>query len=469
MAANKRKPTYKSMKNGKVAAINTRKVVVLAFFCLLANLQKREKEADETFERLEFVRKMQLRKESSRSSLHSTTGSEEFVDIEMDVDANSSSNAVQTGSSDLSELPSPVSEPILNFLSPEEEREIEHAAVELHKKISADPAHLSEEEEIEEEEEFKPVQVNSEDPLSKAFAGVKKLQYVEGLMLANDYLHTPVVNMEDSFQNTDISRFLAVVAHRGSDKIRNLALCEPSELVYDKYLLHTKSDPFSLFFIPAVVKYASLHDSSALSKQIGFYPLSNTWPRILALLGKLFGRDILHFSNFNHVITASTKPVSISAGKARNARRYVDGSLPQNAHIPVYDGTDGFDLNNLADQDETFCDPVPGSAVLIICTINNYAPYKNQISRNNITKDDLMVSLNLHAVILINENDLGFNEKQKPDIARDAFGVRFPQKSEAPVPQPPVETVDERRASGNSFRSVTKRKNTEAANLPIRF
>ncbi|KLO18897.1 hypothetical protein SCHPADRAFT_935738 [Schizopora paradoxa] len=447
----------------------------------------------ETEDPLSTLGNMQLRRRESKPSLQSPVESLGFVDVnEMDVDGGDSHktgmlptipNNIHHDPTESDKQPDHPTHPILGGIGENKDNseETSNAASHPQEEDDEEANYVSETETEAAVEE----QQRGLDVLERTFAGVKKIPYVEGLLLANDYLHIPVVNVLDSYPNTDISRLLAVTAHRGTDTIRNLALCTPEELVFDKWLRHTKSDAFSFFYLTGVYKYCTLYDSEALSKQIGFYPLSVTWYRILALLGMALNKDTLYFMNYDHVITASTKPVSASAetqpvipvsGKTRKATRSVDGALPSNAHIPVFDGMDGFDLENLTETEESPYEIEPGSAVLIICTISAYSPYKAQVTRNTIKKSDLIVSLNLHGIVLLNEGDPDFADKQKPDAAKDALGVRFP-KQKAPPPEKNTEedasvSADIDHSSSSSVLFTARNKNASrytAPRKPVRF
>lgn len=137
--------------------------------------------------------------------------------------------------------------------------------------------------------------------------------------------------------------------------------------------------------------------------------------------------------------------------------------------VPVFDGRDGFDLNNLADHDETYSELEPGSAVLIIFSAHTYSPYKSQITKNRIGKDDPIVSLNLRAAVLLNDSDPEFDERQKPDAVDDALGVTFPaEQKSSQDDDADSESLPDTDPSLSLFTKSVKASNTDVK-PPIRF
>lgn len=116
------------------------------------------------------------------------------------------------------------------------------------------------------------------------------------------------------------SRVKNLTAHVGSAKIRNLALCEPERLTMGRWLKHTPSEQYSLFFLTGMALFSSLlsaptNRDSRASQQIGVVPFSASWYRLVAILGRVFAATHLFFSTFNGVLTISTKTAPVGQGE----------------------------------------------------------------------------------------------------------------------------------------------------------
>lgn len=98
--------------------------------------------------------------------------------------------------------------------------------------------------------------------------------------------------------------------------------------------------------------------------------------------------------------------------------------------VPVFDGREGFDFDNIPDLDETHSEVILGSAILVIFTVHSYTPFKSQMNKFNVYKDDTIICLNIRAIVLLADEDPGFNPAQRPDAWGDGLGVDFPEKKE---------------------------------------
>ncbi len=102
-------------------------------------------------------------------------------------------------------------------------------------------------------------------------------------------------------------RIQNIMAHHGTESIKNLALCDPSQLVVDRRIRHHDSDAFSMFYTCGVIKFCSLFNENQMSRQIGIMPFICDWYRLVAVVGSCFRTDVLFVNDFNSVVTMSTK------------------------------------------------------------------------------------------------------------------------------------------------------------------
>ena len=111
----------------------------------------------------------------------------------------------------------------------------------------------------------------------------------------------------------------SITSHPGTKNIKNLALCNPQDLMLDgTFLKHTETDEnYSLFYTTGVMSQSILYDDEAQNRQVNFLPFACIWYRLVAVLGQIFNSKKLFFSTFKGV-SASTKSVGTGGGSKRD-------------------------------------------------------------------------------------------------------------------------------------------------------
>lgn len=95
--------------------------------------------------------------------------------------------------------------------------------------------------------------------------------------------------------------------------------------------------------------------------------------------------------------------------------------------MPVFDGRRGFDLNNLRHEPMIGRELSQGSAVMAIFCLHKFHPYGSMASKYNVEKNDIIVSFNLRAVVLLLNKDDAFSLDQNININKRALGVEIPE------------------------------------------
>jgi len=120
----------------------------------------------------------------------------------------------------------------------------------------------------------------------------------------------------------------------------------------------------------------------------------------------------------------------------------------------MYDGTDSFNLSRL-DQATRLpnMDLPEGVGIIVIFAVSTYKPYGTQPVKYRLTSRDIVVSLNIHAVVVITWTDPDFSLKRCSEVVvRDeALGVTYPSSETSDHELEGSSGEEEARASGNRF------------------
>lgn len=305
--------------------------------------------------------------------------------------------------------------------------------------------------------------------IQRAFDEVTPLPYIESRCVSVEHNMTPIAGFQESFPCTDITRFATIASHVGSKNIKNLALCDPGTLmVENQWIKHSQADNnYSLFFAPGIITNCSLYVDDAPSRQISFLPFACTWYRLVAVIGALVQRPELYFNTYKGV-TVSTKsasggvsypksPMTKQRGTSKSKNKSFRpgyGSLNHDADIPMYDGTDSFNLSRL-DQATRLpnMDLPEGVGIIVIFAVSTYKPYGTQPVKYRLTSSDIVVSLNIHAVVVITWTDPDFSLKRCSEVVvRDeALGVTYPSSETSDHELGGSSGEDEAGATDNRF------------------
>ena len=76
-----------------------------------------------------------------------------------------------------------------------------------------------------------------------------------------------------------------------------------------------------------------------------------------------------------------------------------------------------------------------GTGVMVIFAVSMYKPYDSQKTKYGLSPDDIVVSLNIHAVVAITMPDPGFTLKACSvlSVTEYALGVEFPMDDDIGV------------------------------------
>ncbi|KAK0466115.1 uncharacterized protein EV420DRAFT_1474913 [Desarmillaria tabescens] len=204
----------------------------------------------------------------------------------------------------------------------------------------------------------------------------------------------PTVNIGHLFSsNLPVVQHVIHLAFAPSkENLVNLALIDPMEFaLHSERVVHTTLVAQSFFIIGSVV-YSDLFNVGN-TKQICIQPLHFLWPRVAAVIGRIFDvspGSVLLNNGFQGGLSFSSwlkgdRNKSSSAKSFPVNRRWHGPTIrPWNEPVPIFDCRSRFKLSTYNTAPKYTEDPENGSIVLIIFTLGRYKELSYKVASYNI-------------------------------------------------------------------------------------